>query len=65
MVTFEEVRNKISARYDIVTDLGDAWSFSYDEAEHLDGGDQGYIVLKSTGKILRPYEYYFKDAAMS
>lgn len=52
-------------KYDIVSDLGDAWSFTWKEAENMVGGDQGFIVMKDTGEIMRPYQYYLEDAAMS
>lgn len=62
---FEEARNMIDSKYNIVSDLGDAWAFTWKEAENMDGGDQGFIVIKDSGEIMRPYQYYFKDAVIS
>lgn len=57
-VSFEEARNKMDRRYDKVVEYKDAWWFTYEGAEKIDGGDQGFVVLKETGEILRPYQYF-------
>lgn len=62
LMKFEDARKLIDSKYDIVDDLGDAWLFSWKEAENTVGGDQGYVVMKETGEIMLPYMHFMKDA---
>ena len=63
-MTFEEIRESIDSKYDIIEDLGDAWLFTWEGAKNLTGGDQGYVVMKETGEKMLPYMYYMKDAVI-
>lgn len=65
MISFDEAREMISKDYSKVTRYKDAWWFSPKGAEKMCGGDQGYIVMKEDGKILRPYEYFLGQTARS
>lgn len=65
MISYKEAREMVSKEYSKVTRYKDAWWFAPPEAKNMVGGDQGRVVMKEDGKILRPYEYFLGPAVMS
>ena len=64
MISFKEARAKVSSEYTRVTRYKDAWWFAPPGAENMVGGDQGRVVMKEDGKVMRPYEYFLGPAIM-
>ena len=56
MISYKEAREKVDKRYTKVTRYKDAWWFAPPEAKNMVGGDQGRVVMKEDGRIMRPYE---------
>lgn len=64
MISYKEARAKVSIEYTKVTRYKDAWWFAPPEAKNMVGGDQGAVVMKEDGRILRPYEYFLGPAVI-
>lgn len=64
MISYKEAREKVDKRYTKVTRYKDAWWFAPLEAKNMVGGDQGRVVMKEDGRIMRPYEYFLGPAVI-
>ena len=64
MISFKEARAKVSGGGTRVTRYKDAWWFAPPGAENMVGGDQGRVVMKEDGKVMRPYEYFLGPAVV-
>ena len=64
MISYKEARAKVSAEYTKVTRYKDARWFAPPEDKNMVGGDQGRVVMKEDGKVIRPYEYFLGHAVM-
>ena len=64
MISYKEAREKEDKRYTKVTRYKDAQWFAPPEAKNMVGGDQGRVVMKEDGRIMRPYEYFLGPAVI-
>lgn len=64
MISYNEARKKVSREYTKVTRYKDAWWFAPQGAENMVGGDQGRVVMKEDGRVMRPYEYFLGHAVI-
>lgn len=64
MISYKEAREKVDKRYTKVTRYKDAWWFAPPEAKNMVGGDQGRVVMKEDGRIMRPDESFLGPAVI-
>ncbi len=65
MITLKEatqIAKKISPEYNEMQEYTDAWYCYVDDGDfHVGGPQTGKVILKDSGNVIYPYEYFLGD----